>query len=129
MITPMDAELGRVAKFDPEKLLEYNAAPARPAGKEVRGHHYFVCVGRTGKWSLWVPAFSRHLPGRIRLGYKAGSAAWTGRTSFIELDQFWIIPDEALGPASIGVDLTRPGHRDYASWKFLLGTEQLDETA
>lgn len=127
MITPLEIERGLVIRFDPEKLRAHGAAPDRPPARAVQGWHYFVCVGRCGPWSVWVPAFSRHLPGRIRLGFKAGALDWNGQESFVDLEQMWVVPDEALSPASAGVDRTVRGSRNRASWRFLLGPTELEE--
>jgi hypothetical protein len=122
MITPVEVQLGLVARFDPERLLENGAAPACPPMRAVRGPHYFMCVGGPfGPWSVWIPAFSRYRPGRIKLGFKDGSSDWVGPDSYVDLVQMWHIPDRALGPATASVDYTSPRDRNYASWRFLFG--------
>lgn len=127
MITPLEIERGLVMRLDPVKLREHGAVPDRPPARAVTGCHYFVCVCRAGPWSVWVPAFSRHLPGRIKLGYKAGSRDWTGQDSFVDLEQMWIAPDAALSFASAGVDRTVRGNRNRTSWRFLLGPTELEQ--
>lgn len=127
MITPLEIERGLVIRFDPEKLGAHGAAPDRRPARAVQGLHYFVCIGPCGPWSVWVPAFSRHRPGRIPLGYKAGSLNWTGQESFVDLEQMWVVPDEVLSPASAGVDRTARGNRNRTSCRFLLGPTELEE--
>lgn len=127
MLTPLEVTRGLVIRFDPDRLHANGAAPDRPPTRAVQGWHYFVCVGRCGQWSVWVPAFSRYVPGRIKLGYKAGSPDWTAGDSFVDLEQMWVVPDEALGPASAGVDHTRRGNRNQASWRFLFGPPVLEQ--
>lgn len=126
MIGPLEVTRGLVMRFDPDRLREAGAAPDRPPDRAVRGPHYFVCVSRCGPWSVWVPAFSRYLPGRIRVGYKAGNADWVAQPSYVDLEQMWIVPDVALGPGSAGVDRTQRGNRNMASWSFLLGPAEVD---
>ena len=127
MITPLEIDRGLVMRFDPEKLRERGAAPTCPPVHAVQGAHYFVCLGRCGVWSVWVPAFSRHRPGRTPLGYKGGSRDWTDQPSFVDLEQLWVVPDEVLAPASAGVDRTVRGNRNRTSCRFLIGPTELEE--
>lgn len=112
---------GLVARLDPAVLLE-NGASADPDGKSaVCGVHFFVCISRGWGVSVWVPAFSRWLDGRIQLRYKAGVAAWVEPDSFIDLMQHWMIPDVAVDRASALTELTTRHTRNSASLFFLLG--------
>jgi len=95
--------------------------------RAVAGPHYFICIGRCGAWSAWTPAFSRYRPGRSKVGYKAGVRDWASQESFVDLEQMWIVPDDALAMGSAGVDHTARGSRNRASWSFLLGPAELDE--
>ena len=99
MLSPFELDRGIVVRFDPEKLREHGAIPNRRFDLAVRDPHYFVCLGPCGHHSVWVPAYSRHRPGRFQVGYKAGSHDWTGQDSFVDLDQMWIVPDDAIAPA------------------------------
>lgn len=112
---------GFVARLDPAVLVE-NGATADPDGpRAVRRVHYFVCISRGNGLSVWVPAFSRWLDGRIQLRHKYGVADWVEPNSFVDLMQQWIIPDEALVRASELTELTTRYARNGASVFFLLG--------
>src|SRR5688572_7447115 len=115
MIQPPEIDRGLVIRFDPIKLREQGAVPDRSPERAVQGCHYFVCLGRFGHYSVWIPAFSRHRPGRIRLGYKAGSRDWVGQETFVDLEQMWVIPEQAVAYAAAGVDRTSRGNRNRAS--------------
>jgi len=120
MLSPVEVDHGLVIRFDPAVLLAEGAAPtARSRAQAVSGVHYFICLGPAGKWPLWVPAFSRWLPGRVRVGYRAGSRDWVSQDAYVDLEQYWIVPQTALAPASAGVDYTRRGQRNLASLSFL----------
>jgi hypothetical protein len=126
MLTPIEVDRGLVIRFDPARLLEAGAAPTvRSRDRAVVGCHYFLCIGNSGRWSIWTPAFSRWLPGRQALGYKAGSPDWVGQPGFVDMEQLWILPPEALAPGSAGVDHTRRGQRNMASTRFLYGNQDL----
>jgi len=127
VIAPIEVERGLVMRFDPERLLKSGAAPDRPPERAVVGPHYFICIGRCGQWSVWTPAFSRYRPGRSKVGYKAGVRDWASQDAFVDLEQMWIVPDDALAWGSAGVDHTARGSRNRASWSFLLGPVQLGE--
>jgi hypothetical protein len=121
MIESAEVQRGLVTRFDPNRLLENGAAPDCPRVRAVQGVHYFVCVGRFGLWSVWIPAFSSYRPGRIKLGYKSGSSDWVGRDSFVDLEQMWHVPEQAVNPAAAGIDHTNRYNRNFASCRFLLG--------
>jgi hypothetical protein len=46
--------------------------------------------------------------------------------TWVDLEQMWIIPEAALGPASAGIDPNRRGARNTASTSFLLGEQRAD---
>src|SRR5689334_6287512 len=100
MIAPVEIEEGLVARFDPAALLAHGAVCNQRPSIAVAGPHYFVCLGRAGAYSIWIPAFSRHRPGRHKVGYKGGHRDWVDQDSYVDLFQVWVVPDEALGVAS-----------------------------
>ena len=116
-----------VVRFDPLTLMELGAYPSTSAGLAVQGLHYFLCLERCGPYSVWVPAFSRASNGRIRLKWKGGLDSWVDPESYVDATQLWIIPDAALGPASIADPTTR-GIRNFASTFFLFPPSELAAT-
>ena len=128
MISPIEIARGVVILFEPDELVAHGVAPDRPRDKAVVGPHYFLCIGRTGPWSIWVPCFSRWVPGRILVGRKWGHPAWAGPESYVDLEQPWTVPDVALGPAS-RADRSQRGNRNWASCDFLLGPAELPLSA
>lgn len=123
MIAALELSEGFVARFDPHVLLLHGAEPnGRPTLAEA-GSHYFICLGRFATSSVWTPAFSRERLGRIRVGWKGGWADWVAQASYVDLTQLWIVPDDAIAPASRNVDLTQRGIRNHASLSFLIPTE------
>lgn len=116
-----------VVRFDPEILAEHGAFASRGPGLAVQGLHYFLCLERCGPVSVWVPAFSRESNGRIKLKWKGGLRSWVDPESYVDATQLWIIPDAALGPASVADPTTR-GCRNFASTFFLLPQSELAAT-
>ena len=122
MIDPGEVEPGLVVRFDPDALFDKGARTDRTPDKRVQGIHYFVCTMRIQGISVWVPTFSRWIPGRIRLGWKGGEAEWRLPPSYVDLTQQWLVPDCALGPAST-TDRTPRWAHNRASLCFLLGRD------
>jgi hypothetical protein len=116
-----------VVKFDPQILLDLEAHPSTSARFSVQGLHYFLCLERCGPYSVWVPAYSRASNGRIRLKWKGGLPSWVDPESFVDATQIWMIPDAALGPASLADPTTR-GCRNFASTFFLFPANEMAAT-
>ncbi len=128
MLRPHEVGRNRVVRPDPQVLLEHGAEPSTRPQLAVQGPHYFVCIGRCAVYSVWIPSYSRPSNGRIKLRRKDGLRSWIEGESFVDAAQLWVIPDAALGPASI-VDVTRSGCRNFASTFFLFPPIELAETA
>jgi hypothetical protein len=124
MIRALEIIEGLVARFDPQQLVACGAAPNRRPESAVAGLHYFVCLGRCGQYSVWIPAYSRHQPGRVKLRWKGGSADWVERDSYVDMSQMWVVPDSAIEPAS-HEDRTARGLRNHASLFFLVAAEDV----
>ncbi len=121
MLKPEQIERGIVVRLDPEILSRCGARTDRTGGSPVEGVHYFVCTVRVSGVSVWIPAFSRWVPGRIRLRWKGGDPAWVAQDSFVDLAQQWLVPDTAIGPASGSAAPMRGYQMNRASLFFLLG--------
>src|SRR5688572_29741593 len=85
VIAPYELAAGLVARFDPAQLVANGGAPDRRLDLAVAGPHYFVCLGRCGRYSVWTPAFTRYRLGRERIGWKAGLPDWVDQDSFVDL--------------------------------------------
>lgn len=126
MLRAEEIERGLVLRLDPDILHATGARTERRPGLHVQGVHYFVCCSRVPGVSLWVPAFSNPIVGRIKVGWKAGDPAWIGRDSYVDLTQIWVAPDIAVTSAARGVDRTQRGYRNRASTAFLMADRDRD---
>ncbi len=129
MMTPDEVARTLVIRFDPVVLYQEGARSEQQPPMSVQGVHYFLCLTRVPGVSVWVPAFSRWVPGRIQLRWKGGESSWVCGESFIDQTQQWLVPDKALGPAAAGCDTTRRGRRNHASLFFLDGQHLRDDAS
>ena len=128
MIAPYKLAAGLVARLDPAELLAHGGAPDRRPDLAVAGPHYFVCLGRCGQYSVWTPAFTRHRPGREKVGWKSGQADWVDQDSYVDLTQLWVVPDAAVDLASRSTDRSQRGSRNRASLSFLIAAADRHKT-
>lgn len=113
-----ELQLGLVLHLDPA-ILEHEGGESYPPSKRrVEGDHYFLCIHSSRGLTCWVPLSSKDRRGRIRLSPfdKYGHVAWTRRSSYAIVAQFWLAPAEAvLEAAACAFEQSRPGHRNGVS--------------
>jgi hypothetical protein len=110
---------GLVLSLDPARLVELGVAPTGPDRFRARNPHYFVCVGVNGSDGDWIPTSSRYERDRLPVFRKWGSSAWVLPDTYADPYQVWTIPFQVLRRASLGIDHTQRGARNYASLDFI----------
>lgn len=89
---------GDVYKCEPEDLRFMGAVPrvlTNTGMTPVIGHHYFLCVHTTDRWTVWTPTFSRDIGCRrvlIPNDQKIGVERWLEMSTYVDIRQLWIAP-------------------------------------
>jgi len=118
MLTYSEIFSGLSAHLDPDVLLDFSATFTCGADFRVRDVHRFVCIEVADDFSVWVPLYSHHGPGRQRLpkSGRTGCLAWRAGIYYWHLAQRWIASHAGvIAAAEAANERTRPGNRDRLS--------------
>ncbi len=111
-----EIDRGLVLHLDPSTLKNAGATICCcDESREVKGTHFFLCLGVDATHGDWLPLYSEDGVGRLRItkAGKYGHPKWTRSDSFYHPNQIWTVTHGGVVEAAIGgSDLSMPGQRN-----------------
>lgn len=115
---PVDAKeiaVGLVLHLDASALRNNGATCTCGSDLQVKGGHFFLCIGRSKGESRWVPLYTKDGKGRTPVSKdgRSGHEKWVNGTFHWHADQVWTVGDPGVvAAARAGKDQSRARQRN-----------------